>query len=51
MPMGNIHKVLRIDNLPCIGCNLGYCKIRTHDCMRLISPSMVIEVAKSSMQI
>lgn len=51
MPMGNIHKALRIDNLPCIGCNLGYCKIRTHDCMRLISPSMVIAAAKSSMQI
>ncbi len=30
--------VLRRDELPCIGCNLGYCKIQTHDCMRLIKP-------------
>ncbi len=43
MPIGDNHKVLRIDNLPCIGCNLGYCKIGTHDCMRLITSSMVIE--------
>lgn len=42
MPIGDIHRVLRIDNLPCIGCNSGYCKIKTHDCMRLITPSMVL---------
>ena len=46
IPSGDIHKVLRIDNLPCIGCNLGYCKIGTHDCMRLITSSMVIEGVK-----
>jgi len=46
MPVGDIHKVLRIDNLPCIGCNLGYCKIKTHDCMRLIRPSMVLAAVK-----
>jgi heptosyltransferase-2 len=45
-PIGNIHKVLRIDDLPCIGCNLGYCKIKTHDCMRLITPSMVLEAVR-----
>ena len=44
MPIGNIHKVLRIDDLPCIGCNLGYCKIKTHDCMRLITAEMVVDV-------
>ena len=43
MPIGDIHKVLRMDDLTCIGCNLGYCKIKTHDCMRLITPSMAIE--------
>jgi ADP-heptose:LPS heptosyltransferase len=43
MPIGQIHTVLRVDNLSCIGCNLGYCKINTHDCMRLITPDMVIE--------
>ncbi|MBK5100503.1 MAG: glycosyltransferase family 9 protein [Desulfobacteraceae bacterium] len=41
MPIGDIHKVFRIDDLPCIGCNLGYCKIITHDCMRLITPIMI----------
>jgi len=50
MPIGNIHKVLRIDNLPCIGCNLGYCKIKTYDCMRLITPSMVLEAVKDFVQ-
>ncbi len=44
MPIGDIHTVLRIDDLPCIGCNKGYCKINTHDCMRLITPAMVIGV-------
>jgi lipopolysaccharide heptosyltransferase II len=43
-PIGEDHRVLRPDDLPCIGCNLGYCKIRTHDCMRLIRPEKVIEV-------
>lgn len=42
-PLGDNHKVLRIDDLPCIGCNLGFCKIRTHDCMALIKPSMVLK--------
>jgi ADP-heptose:LPS heptosyltransferase len=46
MPIGEIHKDLRIDDLPCIGCNLGYCKIKTHDCMRLIKPSIVFEAIK-----
>ncbi len=44
MPVGDIHRVLREDDLPCIGCNLGYCRIGTHDCMRLIRPEKVIEV-------
>jgi len=43
MPIGDIHKVLRMDVLPCIGCNLGYCKIKTHDCMRLITPSNALD--------
>jgi lipopolysaccharide heptosyltransferase II len=44
MPIGDIHRVLRKDDLPCIGCNLGYCKIKTHDCMRLIEPKEVFEI-------
>jgi ADP-heptose:LPS heptosyltransferase len=43
MPIGDFHKVFRMDQLPCIGCNLGYCKIKTHDCMRLITPVMVFQ--------
>jgi lipopolysaccharide heptosyltransferase II len=43
MPVGCNHKVLRIDDLSCIGCNEGYCPKETHDCMRLITPSMVID--------
>lgn len=43
MPLGDIHRVLRMDDLPCIDCNSGYCKIKTHDCMRLITPSMVLD--------
>jgi lipopolysaccharide heptosyltransferase II len=44
IPAGDIHSVLRLDDLPCIGCNLGYCKIKTHDCMRLIRPEKAMEV-------
>ena len=51
MPVGDIHKILRMDDLPCIGCNLGYCKIKTHDCMRLIKPSMVLEAVKDLLSI
>jgi heptosyltransferase-2 len=42
MPLGEHHHVLRKDDLSCIGCNLGYCRIKTHDCMRLIRPEVVI---------
>jgi len=49
MPAGDIHHVLRMDELPCIGCNLGCCKIKTHDCMRLIRPATVIEVILKGM--
>ena len=44
IPTGNSHTVLRLDNLPCIGCNLGSCKIKTHDCMRLITAEIVMDV-------
>jgi lipopolysaccharide heptosyltransferase II len=42
MPVENIHRVFRMNELPCIGCNLGCCKVKTHDCMRLIEPSAVM---------
>lgn len=38
-PAGEGHIVLRRGDLPCIGCNSGRCRIGTHDCMRLITPS------------
>lgn len=44
MPFGDIHRVLRLDDLACIGCNLDYCKIKTHDCMRQIKPEKVINL-------
>ena len=47
MPVGNTHKVFRIDSLPCIGCKKGYCILKTHDCMRMISPSIVIDALNS----
>ena len=37
-PLGSNAVVLRQDRLACIGCNLGYCRIRTHACMREIRP-------------
>lgn len=42
-PRGDEHIVLRRDELPCIGCNRGYCKIKTHDCMRLIKSDQVYD--------
>lgn len=41
IPVGRIHKFFRINNLPCIGCNRGYCALKGHDCMRLITPLIV----------
>ena len=42
-PRGERHVVLRIDDLPCIGCNAGTCRIGTHECMRKIKPERVME--------
>jgi lipopolysaccharide heptosyltransferase II len=46
MPVGEGHRVLRMDELPCIGCNSGHCSIKTHECMRLIRPEAVHEIVK-----
>ncbi|HTZ40589.1 MAG TPA: glycosyltransferase family 9 protein [Syntrophales bacterium] len=45
-PYGEHHAVLRVDELPCIGCNAGICRIGTHDCMRRISPEDVFGVIR-----
>jgi len=41
-PLGEGHIVLRRDDLPCIGCGLGHCRIKTHDCMKSIYPTAVL---------
>lgn len=41
-PYGQGHVVIR-KNLPCISCNEGYCRIKTHDCMRLITVEEMFE--------
>jgi len=44
IPIGDQHKVLRLDNLPCIGCGAGTCIMQTHDCMRHIRPDTVMDL-------
>jgi lipopolysaccharide heptosyltransferase II len=44
-PLGEKHTVLRIDGLPCIGCNRGVCATGSLDCMHLITPQMAVEAA------
>jgi lipopolysaccharide heptosyltransferase II len=46
MPLGKMHRVLRIDHLPCIGCNMGRCKMKNHYCMTLITIKMVAEALR-----
>ena len=38
LPSGRHDVVLRRDDLPCIGCNRATCRIRTHACMKEITP-------------
>ena len=49
-PVGEGHHVLRRDELPCIGCNSGHCRIKTHDCMRLIRPEAVWEIIQQGLE-
>ncbi len=46
-PVGEGHVVLRREELPCIGCNSGVCRIGSHDCLRGISPEEVFEIIES----
>ena len=48
VPRGERHVVLRVDDLPCIGCNAGICRVGTHDCMRNIRPERVMEVIREA---
>ncbi len=49
MPMGEGHRVLRLDDLPCIGCNSGRCRIKTHDCMRMIGPEAAFKIIQKEL--
>jgi len=44
-PRGDLHVVLRIDELHCIGCNRGVCPAGTLECMHRITPEMAAEAA------
>jgi lipopolysaccharide heptosyltransferase II len=50
IPVGEGHHVLRRDELPCIGCNSGQCRIKTHDCMRLIRPDTVFGIIQQGLE-
>ncbi len=43
-PVGERHHVFRRDDLFCIGCNLGTCLVKTHDCMESIKPETVLPI-------
>jgi len=47
-PRGSLHRVLRRDGLPCIGCNRGRCAMKMHDCMRQIGPEDVLGVIRET---
>lgn len=42
MPVGRHHRVLRMDELPCIGCNSGLCRRGELECMKRITPEMAL---------
>jgi heptosyltransferase-1 len=48
-PIGRRHTVFEAD-LPCQPCFSKTCKIKTHDCMRKITPEQVLEAAKRYLQ-
>jgi lipopolysaccharide heptosyltransferase II len=50
-PNGEMHRVLRMDDLSCIGCDLGQCGIKTHECMRLIKPDSVLNHIRDEVKI
>jgi heptosyltransferase II len=42
-PSGSTHRVLRADDLDCIGCNSGVCRSGTQECMQRLTPEMARE--------
>ncbi len=49
-PVGEGHRVLRRDDLPCIGCNSGICRTGTFDCMSGIRPEEVFRTVAEMIQ-
>ncbi|NOY53567.1 MAG: glycosyltransferase family 9 protein [Deltaproteobacteria bacterium] len=47
-PQGMEHHVFRMNDLPCIGCNRGWCRVKTHDCMRGILPDEVFRAFRKA---
>jgi heptosyltransferase II len=48
-PHGKGHIVLRKD-IPCIGCGEGYCRIKTHDCMRMITVEDMLDAVSEQLK-
>ena len=42
-PSGSCHRVLRADDLDCIGCNSGVCRRGTLECMQRLTPEIARE--------
>jgi lipopolysaccharide heptosyltransferase II len=49
-PLGDRNIVVR-KNLPCMPCNSGICRIKTHDCMNLISVEEVFDAVGRAIQL
>jgi len=50
-PAGEEHVVFRQSELPCIGCNQGFCHTQTHACMREIRPQLVFEAVQGCLHV
>lgn len=48
-PRGENNIVIRKD-IPCIGCNSGWCRIKTHECMSSITVNDVLEAVEKLIQ-
>jgi ADP-heptose:LPS heptosyltransferase len=48
-PQGKGHRVVH-KQLPCMPCNEGYCRIKTHDCMIQISVADMLDAVEESLK-
>lgn len=49
-PEGENHIMVIRKDLPCSPCNLSYCPLGTHDCMRLITAQDILEAVDSQLR-